>query len=492
MARLFVKLKLKLLRAGIRASGISGLISIILAISLALFFGLAGGLLFSLLRVATRTVAAETVPFAFAGLLLIWVLGPIVSVGSDGTLEVDKLVLFPLRRNQLMPGLLLAAIVGVGGVATVLTLLGSIVGMAPLSPAMAITLLAAVLELAICVAASRLVSTAISGAQTRRWRDLALFLGPLIGIGINLVFQFYVRTKLQFGSTAHGERGGAFMTAVRVAVRLLPSGPPAEAMVAARAGSWALAAVELLAGGVYLLGLLGLWWRAIQKVLTTSPAAAGPRRGRAGGGAAQRPSHLLPRWLPFLPANRVGAVAARELRTVWREPRQRAAMLSSLFPGVLPLLSFGALTSHNHSIVLFAAVPMYMMAATGTNQFGFDGQRHWMNVAAGEDIRSDLRGKNLTRALFAATVGVIAAVGLAAKTGGWEMVIPALALGVAVFGIDMGLANVASIIGAYPMPDTRGNVFSAGSAGQGLAAIGPAFLVLLGRASSGCRSSSRR
>ena len=62
------------------------------------------------------------------------------------------------------------------------------------------------------------------------------------------------------------------------------------------------------------------------------------------------------------------------------------------------------------------------------------------------------------------------------------MVLPAAALAAGAFAVALGLADVVSVTAPYPMSDSPGNLFSAGSTGQGLAAAGPALGVLFGGA----------
>ncbi len=71
--------------------------------------------------------------------------------------------------------------------------------------------------------------------------------------------------------------------------------------------------------------LLGLWTRSVRRALER-PDASGTRRRRGTG--------LGPRGLP-LPAGRVGAVAAKDLRHLLREPRRLLAAVTS---GLLPVL----------------------------------------------------------------------------------------------------------------------------------------------------------
>lgn len=476
MARVLVRLKLSLLRAGLRSGGTQGRLGFALALLFAVFLGGLGGGLFLFARlIQDARLATDVVAIAFGLLLVTWVLAPIVTAGAEGTLEPDRLALFPLSPRQLMPGMLLAAVVGFGGLTTVLVLIGVVGGTAPVSPLALITVAAVACELLVCVGASRLVTTAISGAaRSRRWRDLALFIGPVLALVINLGIQAGSRAALPTGPGVDTSRGPEAVHTMASIARFLPSGPAALAVGHARDGRIGLAFVSLAGSVVVLVVAVALWGRVLQRVLTSSGGGAGAKLG----GSARRP--LLPTWLPFLPANRLGAVAAKELRLTWRDPRQRAAVLGALCAAVFPAFSFRVLFSTNPKLVLAAALPAYMLAATATNQYGYDGAAHWTNVAAGDDPAADLGGKNLARLLIALPFVLVLAWLATWRAGDTRFVLPALALAVAAFGVNLGLANVASVMAPLPMPDNPSNVFSAGNSGRGLAAAGPALGVMFG------------
>jgi ABC-2 type transport system permease protein len=255
-------------------------------------------------------------------------------------------------------------------------------------------------------------------------------------------------------------------------VRLLPSSPAALAIGFARQGRVPMSLVALAAALVLPVVVVVLWSRALERVLTTAGGAGSVRAGD------ERP--LLPRWLPFLPRNRTGAVAAKELRLTWRDPRQRVAVISSVFAAVLPAVSLRLLSSSDPRLVLAAALPAYVLGANTTNLYGFDGQAHWTNVAAGDDARSDLLGKDLARALVALPIVVLAVIGLSARAGTARYALPALGLAAAGFGVNLGLGTLTSVLAPLPMPDNPANLFSTGNTGRGLAAAGPALGVLFG------------
>lgn len=455
MARHLLRLKLALVRAGLARAGAYGTVAFVFAYLLAV----GGGCLFALVLVLFRGVdpgaLTQWVGLAFAAMLIGWVVLPLTAAGAEGTLDADALALLPLRAPDLMPGLLLASALGFGGVMTAIMLVGAAVGLAPPSPAAVVTVAACVLQLAVCVATGRLVITVLSmAARKRRWRDVALTVAPLLGVALQGVrfLRIEETTELPYG--------------LRVATLLLPSGPPSIAAAAARQGRMLFAVVALVVGLAYLAVLLQLWWSAIQRVTTTAeergPATSGPPRSLFRG---------LARWLP---RDRVGAVAAKELRVSWREPRQRALRLSLAFPAVAPFFVLHG----SDGLVVATVLPAYFLTAGATNQFGFDGARHWANVAAGDDIRRDLLGKNLALAVQVAVVVTVLAAAAVAVTGAWGRLLPALGLAVTVLGLSLGLGNVMSVSVPIPMPDSDTNLWSRGNAGQGMAAVGPAMVVL--------------
>ena len=252
----------------------------------------------------------------------------------------------------------------------------------------------------------------------------------------------------------------------------IAGGPAAYAVGLAREGRAAAALLSLLAGVALLVAVLWGWGFALERALT-SGKGSGVRPGRP-------PRPLRPKLLPFLPTGRLGAVAAKDLRLSWRDPRQRVALFGIVFAAAVPVFSLRALASTSPRVLLMAALPAFVLGTQSTNQFGFDGAAHWVSVATGNDPRPELVGKNLARLVIAVPCVTIAMVGLALRAGSVEFALPALGLATAGFGIAMGLGNSFSVRSPVPLPDSAANVFSAGNTGQGLAAAGPALAVLFG------------
>ncbi len=468
MVGLFVRLKLAVLRGGIRGAGRPAQVGLAVTLVLAVTIGLTGALISFSARWASDDGAELATLGLFTAMLLIWVLGPLVSLGGDGTLDADRLNLLPLGGRDLVPGLCVASVIGGGGLTTILVLSGAAAGMATAGVGVVITIFAAALQMLVCIAASRVVSTSLAAARSRRWRDIALFVGPLLAVVMNLTFQVVSRNAQRFEEV---DLGAA--RSLRWVGYVLPSGPPAAAMTAARRGELMVALVACVVGSLYLVALFAVWWRALQRTMTTDVAPTGPRRVGQGD--------LFPAALRFLPRSRVGAIAAKEIRLTWRDPRQRAALLGSLFPAVLIGLTSGIARGRGSSSVLYGAAVVFSLGASTTNLFGFDGPRHWINVAAGEDIGADLTGKVLARLLIALPLGLVATLGLALRAGSFALVPASLGLSAFGLGLTLGSGAWSSVAAAYPMPDSS-NPWAGGQPGHTARFMGPSTISFFGSA----------
>ncbi|MDP9405833.1 MAG: transporter, partial [Actinomycetota bacterium] len=118
MARLFVRLKLRLIANGLRRSPRYA-VALVLGAAFVVPFMAAGAVGAALLGRATdpATVAGPALVVALALLWLGWVVGPVLAFAADETLDPARLRLLPLRRSQLAAGLLAASAVGIGPLA---------------------------------------------------------------------------------------------------------------------------------------------------------------------------------------------------------------------------------------------------------------------------------------------------------------------------------------------------------------------------------------
>lgn len=457
MVGLLVRLKLRLLRNGLRYDS-GRAVSFYLGGAFGVLVGF--GVALALASQRGKPAAADVAVIVVCVLAVGWVLLPVLVFGNDETLDVSRLAVLPVSARRLVPGLLAGALIGIGPVTTTVVLVGVAISVTASAASVPVAVLAVVSALVLCVAVSRAVVAAAAGLlRSRRGRDLAVLLGVLAGT-LGAVGNLVVRSVFAPGH-AHA------LHATAAVLRWLPPAWPVDALTAIARGL-PLIAIAALAGVLVVVGLVLLWWaRSITRQLTSVDASTvGSARG----------AHLFPAVVGrMLPRRRWGAVTARELRYLWREPRRRAQVASTIAVGVVvPFTSSLAGGGGPGPHAVFGITLIALLGALQTqNQFGLDGSATWTNFVSAEhadDLRADVLGKNVAVALVTVPALVLAGTLLAGITGGWRWLGPALGLSIAVLGVALGLADACSVRATYPVPERPANAFSRGNAGQGCAA----------------------
>jgi ABC-2 type transport system permease protein len=233
-----------------------------------------------------------------------------------------------------------------------------------------------------------------------------------------------------------------------------------RAIVDADGGRFGLAALQLLPG-LAILVPLAYWWVAnIEQLTSREEAPTGSRTGSRPR-SARATSALYPTMAAFLPRNRWGAVAAKDLRYLWREPAQRAQRLTTF------LLALGAVVAvatvratHRPPTSLAPAAFLWWFSLMAMGQFGMDRASYWMNVAASGDPLEDLVGKNAAIALLNLPVFVAISLAVVALTGGWAYLPLTLSTGLGVLGVALGVGNVTSVRLPLPVPESPTNLWA--------------------------------
>ena len=183
---------------------------------------------------------------------------------------------------------------------------------------------AVVLALLVCVALARTVAAAnIRLLTSRKGRDLAVLSGLVIAVGAQVV---------NFGAQRLDSSGG--LSTLDPAADVLRWVPPASAIGAVDSvseGSYGVGVAQLALSAAALAGC----WRSGSGSLTRLMTVAG-RLDAAGRRALPRTRRAVPRGLGrLLPAGRTGTVMERSLRYVWRDPKTKAAWVTSLAIGLI-------------------------------------------------------------------------------------------------------------------------------------------------------------
>lgn len=470
--RIFVALKTHLTVNSMRSSPTRAVFMALGAIC-GCAVGVAGCWIIALQRhhsTSSSIVVFATFAVAFVG----WLIIPMISFGTDDTLDPAKLSLLPLRPVQMLAGMGVASMIGVPAIMTALALSGTILGYAPAGPGAVLTVLAVVAECVMCIVGSRAVVTAMASLlRSRRGRDVGMIVLSLLGTSYFFFRAMVARSATALGTLAGRARaahaaGGGELVAI---VRWTPPGFAAEAVVDAQ-HNLLLSAGLHLAGAAACVALLASWWaHSLGRALVSDDRSVVTTPGIRDTEVA-----IAPRLLSgVVPPTRVGAVAAREIRYASRDPRRRTMWIQSAVLGlVVPLGTPAVDRSVSADVVFAACMAPLLICLVSLNSFGLDGPAMWVDVSAVDpagrySLAASLRGKNLAQASMAILVGLAVAVVLAALEGGWSYLPMVLASIGCVTGVSIGVGNFSSVAAPVPIPDNPSNAFATAGGGRGCA-----------------------
>lgn len=461
MAVLFIRLKLRLIAGNLRGDTMRQ-VGFVFTMIAAVMVALGGLVLTSLLRLAPAGVAADAGAVLFTLLTLIWVVGPLFVFGVDETLDPSRLTLFPLTTRQMAVGMFAASATGPWPLATLFVLAGAVVGLSRNVTGLLIGLVAVVLQAALCLVASRAVTTALSRVlRTRRGRDL-------LAVGVVIVILLTQVPNLLLNRGFAGDPG-EFLAGLAGVLRWGPPGMAAHAI----ADGGLIGLAELLAVGLVVVALGWLWIVALRGAMVhadSSTQVGSVRRSRFDG---------------LLPAGALGAVVAKELKYVRREPRGRMGWMAAIgFAGILMFsLSSGPNGLDGAALAVApACIGALMIGLQASNAFGIDGRALWMNAivySSGRDLRTDFAGRHLAVSLIAVPLLAVLSAAAALIAGHLPWALPALLASAGLLQVALGVGAVTSVILPYTYPE-RINAFTSAAPGQGGVAFAGAFGAMLG------------
>ncbi|NUP43544.1 MAG: transporter [Streptomyces sp.] len=444
----FVRLKLSLLRNGLRQSGGRRAAYVVSAVVVVLFGALQ---LLGLIALHGNRHALPVVVLLVAVLALGWAVMPLFFPSGDETLDPTRLVMLPLRPRPLVRALLAASLVGIGPLFTLLLLTGSVIAVAHGGAAYAVGVLAVVLGLLVCVALARAVAAAnIRLLTSRKGRDLAVLSGLVIAIGAQLV---------NFGAQHLGSSGLSQLDPVADVLKWVPPASAIGAVHSVSNGSYGVAVLQLALSVTALILLLAVWSRHLTRLMTspdgsTLQAAEPAARERTTGGLAR-----------LLPAGRTGTVMERSLRYIWRDPKTKAAWVTSLAIGLIVPV-FNALQGTGS--IYFACFAAGMLGIQMYNQFGQDTSAFWMvatTISSARDAYVELRGRALALLVITLPYATLVTVLTTAMLGDWPRLPEVLGLSFALLGSMLATGAWTSARFPYSIPQEGYKNVAPGQAG---------------------------
>ncbi|MFH9265932.1 transporter [Streptomyces sp. NPDC017546] len=433
---IFVRLKLTLLRNGLRQS--SGRKAVFIT-SLVFTLLLAAGQVLGLVLLRGDEHAGTVVVLLTGVVALGWAVLPLFFPTGDDTLDPTRLVMLPLRPQPLIRALLVSSMIGIGPLFTLCLVAGSVIALAHGAAGVLFAVLAVPLTMLLCVALSRAVTTAnVRLLNSRKGRDLAVLSGLVIAVGIQFV---------NFGAQRLGQSGGlSTLEPAGDVVRWLPGASAVGAVETASDGAYGAAALQVLITVAALVALMWMWQRSMVRLMTSPDgstlAAAEPAREESGRGGLSA----------LLPEGRTATVMQRGLRYVARDPKTKAAWVTALAVGaIVPLLN----AVQGTGSVYFACFAAGMLGMQMYNQFGQDTSAFWMvalTISSPRDAYVELRARALVLLLLTLPFTLLVCGVTAAVIGDWQSLPGALGLSFALLGSMLATGAVASALFPYSIP----------------------------------------
>ncbi len=406
---------------------------------------------------------AEVLFLVLTVIYVIWIVLPLLQVNANEGLDLSKLSQFPLTRGELMVSLVFSTVLDIPTLGLFLMLGAVVAGWSSSAGLTLFTLLAVLVFYVQLIAISQLILALLQPLlQSRRFRDLSILLVAMLGLSVYLC-QFAFR-----GIFNAGFIDSLFRAAYSPFLQWLPPGMAARAIQQASTDNWGLAFVWLVALLMISVVLLYLWQFLVERGMTqvaegnsqasstrrqraaTSPAPTAQLAEAAQAGASPAPAAR--RWLPA----QVTDITIKDLKYFWRDPQMKVLFIRLLFSIVVLTVAFvfphfsstqtNAYQSANHWVELY--IPNFALLSLFTlsyNTLGFERQSLTTLFLFPIPPKYILWGKNLVVFVIGAVEILLLAIIVAALSGGWELLIPSIALGIAGMGIITAIGNFMSV-----------------------------------------------
>jgi ABC-2 type transport system permease protein len=188
----------------------------------------------------------------------------------------------------------------------------------------------------------------------------------------------------------------------------------------------------------------------------------------AEGAAKERTSTGLAR---LLPGGRTGTVMERSLRYVWRDPKTKAAWVTSLAIGLIVPV-FNAVQGTGS--IYFSCFAAGMLGVQMYNQFGQDTSAFWMvalTISSTRDAYVELRARALALLVITLPYATLVTVVTTALIDDWPKLPEVLGMSFALLGAMLATGAWTSARFPYSIPQEGHKNVAPGQAGLAAAAI---------------------
>jgi ABC-2 type transport system permease protein len=406
-----------------------------------------------------------------------WLLAPIFGTQFNEAPDMTRFLALPIRRRVMIIATFAGSVFDYSTYFTLPFLLAILFGGWGVA-ATVVAVFGVVLAALHFVAIGQLMTTVTSGiVRSRRFRDAATVLASVLMLGY-----WYVRMRT-LGQDPHAGDFFRRMAAKGIhpmaVLQWTPAGACARAIERAWSGHTLAALVWLTGSAVTLAGIAWVWWWAQERVATQGEFIFGAPARRARKEARTPARERGP--VPFLRPG-VVAIAALDLRQMWRNPRRRMQTIQGLMmPIILSVIWFGRARLAGSLLALTPGIFVtFVSLFTFQNVLATDGLAVATLFMSPLDRGDVFRGKVLAFAAIAGgpvlLLGVLAGVRVSPVFG-----LAAVFLAIATLLVVATVSASISARFAIPVPEDRrtGPLRTASAAGWAISLLQPTIIAFL-------------
>jgi len=452
------------------------MVLMVLGSAIPLLFGMAA------LRGASVETRGVIMTLGFGLLTLGWPIMVTLMTGNNDMLDAGRFALYPVRAARLLPGLLAAAALGLGGLLTALVGVGYVVGWSSSLSTLVAAVVGLALGFATCLVTSRALSAVLASVLRRRKaRDLVMIVFVLVVLALSMAVQYFshlLPNDLQQGVTFNLADIVHSMLPAATAMAWTPFGWAWALPWAVAQGSWGLAAVWLALAAVWLAFCGWVWARQFAHSLV-SPLEAG------GSSEKIAKTNPLDRWMPNTPA---GAVAKRDLRYWRRDPRRLVGAIATLIvPFIMALSIYASSVNQAPDVVAPMKIVMafspvmigFMAAVLVAYDISYDGSALATQIVTGVSGRDDRWGRLLAYFTIFVPIMVVMIAGFVAFAGRWDLLPSVTGCCIAYMGAGAGVGSWLGSIWQIPQPPAGSNLVNRSGVGGIAGFVGTMLGIIL-------------
>lgn len=399
----------------------------------------------------------EVLFLVLTGIYLIWIVLPLLEYSVNEGLDISKLALFPLTRGELMLSLIFSTLLDIPTLGLFIVFGAVVVGWSVSVPLGIMAFLTMLVFYVQVVAISQLVLALLMRVlQSRRFRDLSIIIIALFSSSCYLIQQVVIR-----GIGASNVIDGLQHGTISPYLQWLPPGMAARAIQQAYVGNWGVSFAWLIALAAISVVLLLLWQQIVERGLTSASSEGSVRvrrrRGASIASNAGTDGHMA---APAMSSGLIGrffasqafTIAIKDMKYFRRDPQLQAALVSSIM-SILILVVVTVVNSGNgfRSFIgswLVLAAPGFIFFSLYTfscNVLGLERQSLTTLFLFPVEPKQLLWGKNVVIFVLGVIEMCLMVLLAAFVTHAWDLVLPALAVGLAGIGVVLGCGNFTSV-----------------------------------------------